>query len=99
MPDSDVHILYYSPSINRFADENWCIIHNLNVLFDTWQLDRWKSTRDHGLIRAKNGDVWKLYYLSNDEEDDVFDNFIALTYPNENNMYRNTQIFQARNQY
>ena len=42
-------------------------------------MNKWKKTRDHGLVRAKNGDIWKLYYLSNDEEDDVFDNFIEMT--------------------
>ena len=71
----EVHILYYSPSVNRFADENWCIIHDLHKLFDTWQLTQWKKTRDHGLVTAKNGDTWKLYYLSRDEEDDTFDCF------------------------
>lgn len=70
---TEVHILYYSPSVNRFADEDWCIIHDLSKLFDLWQLKLWKKTKDHGLLRAKTGIVWKIYYLSSDEDDDIFD--------------------------
>lgn len=68
---SEAHILYYSPSVNRFADEDWCIVHDLHSLFDNWQLNRWKKTKQHGLVVAKNGETWKLYYLVKDEEDDT----------------------------
>ena len=70
---SDVHILYYSPTVNRFADEDWCIIHDLHQLFDTWQLNRWKRRKVDGIVVAKNGEPWKLYYLTEDEEDDTYD--------------------------
>lgn len=66
-------ILYYSPTVNRFTDEDWCIIHDLHQLFDTWQLSQWKKTKDHGIVTAKTGETWKLYYLTEDEEDDTFD--------------------------
>lgn len=68
-----VRVLYYSPSVNRFADEDWCIIHDLHKLFGVWQLDIWKKKKDHGVMTARNGQIWKLYYLSSDEDDDVYD--------------------------
>lgn len=69
----EVHILYYSPTVNRFADENWCIIHDLHKLFYTWQLAKWKKTFEDGILVAKNGDPWKLYFLTEDENDDTYD--------------------------
>lgn len=71
--NDNVHILYYSSLFNKFTDEDWCIIHDLYELFDTWQLDQWKKTENHGTIVAKNGEVWNLYYLSDDEDDDLLD--------------------------
>ena len=66
--------LYYIPSINRFADKQWVIVHNLHSIFDVWQLDRWKETMCNGKLVDKTGAVWNLYYLDYDEESDMLEN-------------------------
>jgi hypothetical protein len=63
--------LFYIPSINKFADNDWCIVHTLNRLFNTWQLDNWKRNRRNSSMVARDGKVWHLYYLDEDEEVDI----------------------------
>lgn len=65
--------LYYIPSLNRFADSAWIIVHDLAKIFDTWKLDEWKRSGFHGSITDRNGDVWYLYYLKEHEEDDILE--------------------------
>ena len=65
--------LSYVPSLNRFVDTNWCIIHDLRKFFDNWQLDQWKTTKGQGLVTAKNGEVWEISCLSPDEEEETFE--------------------------
>lgn len=66
----DKNTLSYVPSLNRFIDTNWCIIHDLHKFFDTWQLNQWKKTKRYGLVTAKNGEVWEISYLDPDEEEE-----------------------------
>lgn len=69
--------LCYSPSLNRFIDDDWCVIHDINSLLDPWQIQNWLVYDRHNgryqLVPAKNGKVLKLVYLTDEEEDDVFD--------------------------
>lgn len=67
--------LFYAPSLNRFIDDQWYVVHNLNKIFDVWQLDKWKKTKKETSMQAKNGVVFKLCYLTDEEEDDIL-NFI-----------------------
>jgi hypothetical protein len=45
-------------------------------MFHTWELDQWKKTKDYGLIRDKDDQLYDFYYLDGDEEDDIL-NFIS----------------------
>ena len=65
--------LFYLNSINRFADEEWYIVHDIRKLFDIWQLDRWKRNGRNDRMIAKDGQEWVLYYLDDDEEDDILE--------------------------
>lgn len=65
--------LFYAPSFNRFIDDQWYVVHNLNRIFDVWQLDKWKKSKKDTSMQAKNGVIFKLYYLTDEEEDDMLD--------------------------
>jgi len=64
-----VYSLWYYPDINRFTDEDGYILHDLSRYFDGWELDAWKRTQDYGLLKDRNGDLWELYYPSEEEFD------------------------------
>ena len=61
-PPDSVNTLWYDPFTNRFEDECGIILHDLSQYFDTWQLDRWKKTKDYALMVDKNGDLWEIFY-------------------------------------
>ena len=65
--------LYYIPILNKFADSQWVIIHDLHRYFDAWQLDHWKRAEKNDTLMSKAGTLWHLYYLSEDEEDDMLE--------------------------
>jgi len=66
--------LSYLPSINRFMDADaGYIVHNLVQFFDTWQLDDWKRIGLSGQITDKNGELWELEYLNDEEEESAFE--------------------------
>ena len=65
--------LFYLKSINRFAEKEWCIVHDVHQLFDTWQLYEWKKKKRTDRMISKNGETWILYYLDDDEEDDILE--------------------------
>ena len=67
------HSLFYLSSLNRFADQEWYIVHDLQKLFDLWQLDRWRRARRNSTLVSKDGVEWILYYLDEDEEDDILE--------------------------
>jgi len=69
----NVNAISYLPSINRFIDMNWCVVHDLYKLFNLWQLDEWKRSREYGIIIARNGEPWEVYYLSPEEENYIYD--------------------------
>lgn len=73
---NEAYTFSYLPSINRFVDVQGCIIHDLSRIFHTWELDQWKKTKDYGLIRGKDDQLYDFYYLDGDEEDDIL-NFIS----------------------
>lgn len=73
---NEAYTFSYLPSINRFIDVQGCIIHDLSRMFHTWELDQWKKTKDYGLIRGKDDQLYDFYYLDGDEEDDIL-NFIS----------------------
>ena len=75
-------ILSYSPSLNRFVDEDSIVIHDISKLFDNWQIQEWlySEKRQYGqdsLVTAKTGDDVRLVYLTNEEEEDLF-NFLDI---------------------
>ena len=67
------NVLYYIPSLNRFLDANWVIVHDLHTLFNTWQLMVWKRNERDDLMVTRDGIEMMVYYLTDEEEDDVFD--------------------------
>lgn len=67
----DIYTLWYYPSINRFTDDNNNILHDLSDLFDVWQLEEWKQTKDYGLLLDHKGNWCELYYPSVFEEWEV----------------------------
>lgn len=73
---NDAYTFSYLPSINRFVDVQGCIIHDLSQMFYTWELDQWKKTKDYGLIRGKDDQLYDFYYLDEEAEDDIL-NFIS----------------------
>ena len=73
---NETYTFSYLPSINRFVDVQGCIIHDLSRMFYTWELNEWKKTKDYGLIRGKDDQLYDFYYLDGDEEDDIL-NFIS----------------------
>ena len=72
MKRSTHNLLSYLPSMNRFVDANGCIIHDLNQIFDTWQLDEWKRGKETAIVMDRDGKLWRLEYLTPYEEDDVY---------------------------
>lgn len=70
--DEHLETLSYLPSINRFADLNGVIVHDLYKLFDLWQLDQWKKMRKNEILDSRDGRSYLLEYLDEDDEDDVF---------------------------
>lgn len=68
-----MNTLFYLPKLNRFADNQWYIVHDLYTLFDTWQLDEWKRNEKNTILSDKNGKKWELYYLNGYEEDDILE--------------------------
>ena len=64
--------LFYLPSINKFVDEQWIIVHIIPA-FHSWQLDQWKRSAENNILTAQNGSVWALYYLDEAEENDILE--------------------------
>ena len=64
-------ILYYLPSLNRFADHNGIIVHDLHRLFDTWQLAVWKREKQDSVMVARDGREMMLYYMVGPEEEEM----------------------------
>lgn len=67
----DTYSFSYLPSINRFVDRLGCIVHDLSRMFHTWELNEWKKTKDYGLIRGKDDQLYDFYYLDEEAEDDI----------------------------
>ena len=65
--------LFYMTSLNRFIDGQWYIVHDLNKLFDNWQLDKWKKDGKNYVLKDRDGKDWMLYFLSDDQEEEVLD--------------------------
>lgn len=64
-PPDSADTLWYDPTINRFEDECGNIMHDLSPYFKTWELDKWKRTKDYGRMTDKNGGLWELFYNHN----------------------------------
>ena len=73
------HSLFYLPMLNRFADQEWYIVHDIRRIFDNWQIDHWKGKKQNDTMLGRDGILWTLYYLDNEEEDDI----LELVYWNE----------------
>jgi hypothetical protein len=65
--------LFYLPTINKFADNEWDIVHSLNQIFRTWELDQWKRRGQDSTLLSRNGTVWHLYYLGASEENEILE--------------------------
>lgn len=70
---NEAYTFSYLPSINRFVDVQGCIIHDLSRMFHTWELDQWKKTKDYGLIRGKDDQLYDFYYLDEEAEEAILD--------------------------
>lgn len=62
-PPECARSLWYYPAINRFADENGSILHDLRPYFETWQLDKWKRGKGYDVVKDRQGNLWELFYL------------------------------------
>jgi len=65
------NILFYLPSRNRFMDHQFCIVHDLGILFATWQMSTWVQSERHALMTTKSLKEMMLYYLPEDAEEDI----------------------------
>jgi len=85
----NAYMLWYYPSINRFADEDGNILHDLSDLFDVWELDKWKKTQNYDFILDHKGDWCELCYPSDFEEANFLE-FIQMKFESQkmNEMYR-----------
>ena len=68
-------ILSYSPSLNRFVDENGVVIHDTSTLFNMWEVREWlnSDTERDLILLTKTGNTVRLIYMNEYEEDDLFD--------------------------
>ena len=68
-------ILSYSPSLNRFVDENGVVIHDTSTLFNMWEVREWlnSDTERDLILLTKTGNTVRLIYMNKYEEDDLFD--------------------------
>ena len=68
-------ILSYSPSLNRFVDEDGVVIHDTSALFDMWEVRDWlnSDTERDLILLTKTGGTVRLIYMNEYEEDDLFD--------------------------
>ena len=68
-------ILSYSPSLNRFVDENGVVIHDTSTLFNMWEVRDWlnSDTERDLILLTKTGNTVRLIYMNEYEEDDLFD--------------------------
>ena len=67
--------LSYSPSLNRFVDEDGVVIYDTSALFDMWEVRDWlnSDTERDLILLTKTGEVVRLIYMNEYEEDDLFD--------------------------
>lgn len=63
-PPDSAYGLWYHASINRFMNDEGQILHDLYELFDVWELDEWKKTKDYGVLIDRKGNLCELYYSS-----------------------------------
>ena len=61
-PDGE-YGLWYHEDINRFKNEDGEILHDLADLFDVWELEEWKKTKEFGIMISKNGFICEFYYI------------------------------------
>jgi len=54
--------IYYHENINKFKI-NGKIVHDLSDLFDVWELEEWKKTKEFGIMISKNGFICEFYYI------------------------------------
>jgi hypothetical protein len=64
-------VLFYIPSLNRFMDHQWIIVHDIYSLFSMWQINEWLQYRRDGWLTTKSGTGMMLYYLNEEEDDDM----------------------------
>lgn len=67
------YVLLYSPSMNRFIDYEWYVVHDVSTIFDTWQLDQWKRNGHDAILTAKDGNDYMIYYLIDEEDVEILD--------------------------
>ena len=61
-PPESAYSLWYDPFLNRFKDESGAIRNDLSLYFPTWVLDKWKKTKNYGILKDRRGDVWEIFY-------------------------------------
>lgn len=66
-------ILYYSPYLNRFSDEDGVVINDTSNLFDMWEVRNWlnSNTERDLILLTKNGNSVRLIYMNEYEEEDL----------------------------
>lgn len=66
-PPESARSLWYDPFINRFKDEDDKIRNDLVKYFPVWQLEKWKKTKDYGILKDRKGDIWEIFYRVSSE--------------------------------
>lgn len=56
--NNESSILWFYPEINRFTDDYGQPIHNLSHLFDLWEIEQWKRTKQSAMKRDRKG-IWR----------------------------------------
>lgn len=67
------YVLLYSPSMNRFIDYEWYVVHDVSTIFDMWQLDQWKRKGQDAILTAKDGEDYMIYYLVDQEDEEMLE--------------------------
>lgn len=70
-PIDVTNVLFFYPSINRFADENGNVLDDLHSYFSTIQLDLWKKQKKSSYMIDRRGEICALYYPDSETEEQL----------------------------
>ena len=67
------NLFLYLPSLNRFVDTDWKVVHDMSDLFSVWELQIWKRNKEDAILTDADGVEYCLYFLTGPEEEEVLD--------------------------